>query len=110
MTMRDTVGTSEQSSNIGSHRENRRFVRIQRADEIVAAGVAKRRLVEEPLSWSRPHIGVGVMQALRSRQRITFAEMQPPQTQIDMETMRFPRPWIPAAGLSSRQARRIVWH
>ena len=60
--------------------------RVQQADELIAAGIANRRIDREPLYWSRTHIGVGVLQALRSRRRISFAEMQPPRTRIDMES------------------------
>lgn len=60
--------------------------RIGSADEVVAAGIANRRIAREPLYWSRTYIGVGVLQALRSRRRISFAEMQPPRTSIDMDS------------------------
>jgi hypothetical protein len=60
--------------------------RIQHADEVIAAGIANRRIAGEPLYWSRTHVGVGVLQALRSHRRISFADMQPPRTNIDMES------------------------
>ena len=60
--------------------------RIQHADEAIAAGIANRRIAGEPLYWSRTHIGVGVLEALRSHRRIAFADMQPPRTNIDMES------------------------
>jgi hypothetical protein len=60
--------------------------RIHHADEVIAAGIANRRIHAEPLYWSRTHVGVGVLQALRSRRRISFAEMQPPRTSIDMDS------------------------
>src|SRR5229473_2841819 len=46
--------------------------RIHHADEVLAAGIANRRIEREPLYWSRTHVGVGVLQALRSRRRISF--------------------------------------
>jgi len=60
--------------------------RVQSADEIVEARIANRRLAREPLVWSRNHIGVGVLQAFRTRRRIAFADIQPAQTSIDMES------------------------
>lgn len=60
--------------------------RIQHADEAIAAGIANRRIAGEPLYWSRTYIGVGVLEALRSHRRIAFADMQPPRTNIDMES------------------------
>jgi len=60
--------------------------RIHNADEVIAAGIANRRIAGEPLYWSRTHFGVGVLQALRSHRRISFGDMQPPGTNIDMES------------------------
>jgi len=57
--------------------------RIHSADDLVEAGIANRR-VEGPLYWGRTHIGVGVLQALRSRRRISFADMAAPATAVDM--------------------------
>ena len=65
----------------------RRVVRrIQDAEEIIALSLANRRLLAEPLHWGRANIGVGVLQALRSHRRISFAEAGPPQTSIDMQS------------------------
>jgi hypothetical protein len=60
--------------------------RIHNVDEVIAAGIANRRIAGEPLYWSRTHIGVGVLQALRSQRRISFGDKQPPRTNIDMES------------------------
>jgi hypothetical protein len=60
--------------------------RVQQAEEMVGERFANGRLGREPLSWSRTHIGVGVLQALRSRRRIAFADIEPPHTSVDMQS------------------------
>lgn len=59
---------------------------VQQADQMVGNRFANRRLEREPLPWSRTHIGVGVLQALRGRRRIAFADIEPPRTSVDMQS------------------------
>jgi hypothetical protein len=67
------AGLPEATSDMFSPFPRRTVVRrIQHADEVIAAGIANRRIAGEPLYWSRTHIGVGVLQALRSHRPISF--------------------------------------
>lgn len=59
--------------------------RVNSADEVVALGLAKRGLKNEPLRWGRSHIGLGVLRALREHRRIVFDDIESPRTGIDIE-------------------------
>lgn len=58
--------------------------RIQNADELRALRTNP-RLESEPLHWGKRYIATGVLQVLRTRQRISFADAAPVHESVDLD-------------------------